>query len=158
LLLRRVNPLFLARRLEQTLPDAKNSVVNWIDLRDEPLPPVIRGSLGRRAAKDLGRADPDQAISARPLWWIGTITAVLLLAQAAWLLASPSQVLSLLGRAYLPFERKPIATRTELTLLKPESGDASVPANQPVTIRVKAAGHVPVVNQHDSLKLHFRYS
>src|SRR5437762_502702 len=37
LLLRRVNPLFLARRLEQTLPDAKNSVVNWIDLRDQPL-------------------------------------------------------------------------------------------------------------------------
>src|SRR5438105_5233711 len=64
LLVRRANPLFLARRLEQTLPDATNSVVDSIDLRNETLPPAIRGSLGRRAAKDLASADPEQAISA----------------------------------------------------------------------------------------------
>src|SRR5206468_11877391 len=46
-LLHVVNPQFLARRLEQTVPDAKNSVINWLDLREEPLAPVIRGSLGR---------------------------------------------------------------------------------------------------------------
>src|SRR5262249_40702269 len=34
-LLRRVNPYYAARQLEQTLPGAKNSVVNWLDLRDE---------------------------------------------------------------------------------------------------------------------------
>ena len=106
LLLRRVNPLFLAHRLERTLPDAKNSVVNWIDLRDESLPPVIRGSLGRRAAKDLAKADPEQAISARPLWWLGAIATALVLLQAGWLLAAPSQVLSLLQRAFFPFEGK----------------------------------------------------
>src|SRR5947209_9458292 len=33
LLSRRINPYYAARQIEQTLPDAKNSVVNWLDLR-----------------------------------------------------------------------------------------------------------------------------
>jgi hypothetical protein len=155
--LRRVNPHFIARQLEQTVPNAKNSVINWLDLRDQPLAPVIRGSLGRRAAKDLTHADPEQAISARPLWWLGGLALALLLLQVCWLIAAPSQVLSLLQRAYFPFEHKRIAARTELTLLQPETGDVSVPANQPVAVRVKVQGRVPPLNQPDSLKLHFRY-
>src|ERR1700680_2775972 len=39
-LARRINPFYAAKKLEETLPDAKNSVVNWLDLRDEKLPPV----------------------------------------------------------------------------------------------------------------------
>src|SRR5438067_3948927 len=34
-LYRRVNPYYAAKRLEETLPEAKNSVVNWLDLRGE---------------------------------------------------------------------------------------------------------------------------
>ena len=41
---RRINPYFAARQLERTLPGAKNSVVNWLDLRDEDLPSAIRGA------------------------------------------------------------------------------------------------------------------
>src|SRR5262245_5946605 len=52
-LLGRVNPYYAARQLEQTLPEAKNSIINWLDLRDEKLPAAIRSSLGLRAAKDL---------------------------------------------------------------------------------------------------------
>src|SRR5690349_8820374 len=37
-LVRRINPYYAAIQLENTLPDAKNSVVNWLDLRDEKLP------------------------------------------------------------------------------------------------------------------------
>jgi hypothetical protein len=156
--LRRVNPLFLARRLELTLPDAKNSVINWIDLRTEPLPPAIRGSLGRRAAKDIADADPDEALSARALWWLGSVCAALVVIQTIWLVFAPAQVASLLTRAFLPFEKKGIATRTELTLLKPAGGDVQVPAGQPVVITVKVGGYVPALNRPDSLKLHFRYS
>src|SRR5687768_6016683 len=37
-LTRSINPYFAARQMEQTLPGAKNSVVNWLDLHDEQLP------------------------------------------------------------------------------------------------------------------------
>src|SRR5437764_1004687 len=53
---RRVNPYYAARQVEQALPGAKNSVINWIDLHGQKLPPAIRGALGQRAAKDLARA------------------------------------------------------------------------------------------------------
>src|SRR5436309_3560536 len=56
---RRVNPYYAARRLEATLPGAKNSVVNWLDLRRQNLPAPIHTALGHRAAKDLARADLD---------------------------------------------------------------------------------------------------
>jgi hypothetical protein len=158
LCLRRVNPLYLAWQLERTVPDAKNSVINWLELRGEPLAPVIRGSLSRHAARDLKEADAEKAVNFRAILWLGGVAGVLLLIQLGWLAAAPAQVLSLLQRALLPFDLVRIAARTELTLEKPEGGDVSWPANQPVLIRVKAQGYVPALNQPDSLKLHFRYN
>src|SRR5262245_53194364 len=64
-LIGRVNPYYAARQLEQTLPEAKNSIINWLDLRDEKLPPAIRSSLGLRAAKDLKQVNPEEAINSR---------------------------------------------------------------------------------------------
>ncbi|HYV35679.1 MAG TPA: DUF4175 family protein, partial [Gemmataceae bacterium] len=157
-LLSSVNPHFLARQLEQTVPDAKNSIINWLDLRAEPLAPVIRGSLGRRAAKDLSHADTERAISGKSLWWLGGIAGVLLLLQIGWLIASPGQAWSLLQRAFFPLDfSKRIALRTTLTLLKPEGGNVAVPPNQPVVFRVQADGFVPPLNHKDALKLHFGY-
>src|SRR4051794_37523063 len=72
--LRRVNPYYAARQLEKALPDAKGSVVNWLDLPDQPLPQAIRGALGARAAKDLSEADVEMAISGRRALWLTCIT------------------------------------------------------------------------------------
>src|SRR5262249_2600507 len=47
---RQINPYYAARQLEQTLPGAKNSVVNWLDLRHESLPVAIHAALSRRPA------------------------------------------------------------------------------------------------------------
>src|SRR5437870_10292913 len=38
-LFQRINPYYAARLLEQTLPSAKNSVVNWLDFQDRSVPP-----------------------------------------------------------------------------------------------------------------------
>ena len=157
LVLSNVNPHFVARQLEQTIPEAKNSVINWLDLRGEPLAPVIRGSLGRRAAKDLSKADMELALSSVALWWIGSALAILVLVQVGWLIAAPGPVRSLLQRAFLPFDKSDIAASTTLQLIEPAGGDIRVPANQSVQFKVQATGYVPALNQKDSLKLHFRY-
>ena len=39
---RRLNPYFAARKMEQLIPGAKNSLVNWLDLKDQALPAAIR--------------------------------------------------------------------------------------------------------------------
>src|SRR5437660_908607 len=76
-LCRNLNPYFAARQLEQSVGGAKNSVVNWLDLRAEPLPPAIRTAVGLRAAKDLARADLERAISGRRVVWLGGAGAAL---------------------------------------------------------------------------------
>src|SRR5206468_929742 len=57
---REVNPYFAARRVERAVPGAKNSVVSWLDLHDEPLPASIKAAVSQKAAADLKRADLDQ--------------------------------------------------------------------------------------------------
>jgi hypothetical protein len=152
-----VNPYYAARRLEQTIPNAKNSLINWLDLRDEPMPPVIRGTLGRKAAKDLNGADLENAVSSRRALWLAAVAGGLALVLLVWLLMAPSKLASLLQRAFAPFEKIAIATSTTIKLLSPKGGDATVPVRQDVQIRVEVTGRVPRVNQPDALKLHFRY-
>jgi hypothetical protein len=152
-----VNPYYAARRLEQTIPDAKNSLINWLDLRDAPMPPVIRGTLGRKAAKDLTGADLEGALGSRRPAWLGGIAGALALALLVWFLMGPGQLASLLQRAFLPFEKVAIARRTEIVLVAPAGGDVTVPVKQDVQIRVEVRGRVPRVNQPDALKLHYRY-
>src|SRR5207248_9952463 len=74
-----INPYFAARQVEQTLPGAKNSVVNWLDLHDEELPPAVQSALSQKAAKDLTKADLEKAVSGRRAGWAGGIVAGLVL-------------------------------------------------------------------------------
>lgn len=157
-LYRRINPYFAARQLEQTLPDAKNSMVNWLDLRDEKLPPAIRVAVGQKAARDLKKADPEQATNPGPVWLLTCVAAALVLALLVLWVTGPNQFLSLLSRAFFPLRDTSIATRTELTLLEPREGDLTVPLGQPVRFRVQLAGRVPRVNEPDAAALHFRYA
>lgn len=156
--LRDVNPYYAAKQLESTLPGAKNSVINWLDLRQAQLPQVVRAALSHRAAVDLTKAEPEHAISGRRTAWLGGAVFALLLAQVvAFFVIQPSQYLSLLGRAMFPFSLRGIASRTELALLRPQGGDVTVPLNQGITITVLVTGRVPVPTKPDALRLQFRY-
>src|ERR1051325_3501874 len=45
---RRVNPYYVAHLLEETVPDAKNGLINWLDLHDEELPTAFQKHLSNR--------------------------------------------------------------------------------------------------------------
>jgi flagellar biosynthesis GTPase FlhF len=156
---RGLNPLYAAVVVEQTVPGAKNSVVNWLDLRDRPLPAAIRGGVAARAAREIARADIDRAVPVRPLLWQGGVL--------LGLLAAGIVVLSILGwdkfaslcqRCFAPFADTAIAASTQITIILPEGGDAVVPVGHPVTFVVKVTGRVPAPASADALVLRFRYS
>jgi hypothetical protein len=158
-LTRRINPYFAARQVERTLPGAKNSVVNWIDLHGQPLPPAIRNALGLRAAKDLARVDLDQAVSGRRTGIVGGVAAAtmgLLLVMLIWLGGGPFA--DGLARAFAPFRFSgPSRTRTKLTLLIPESGSVTVSVGKGVAIRVELGGKVPDPKGPEAVCLLYRY-
>lgn len=155
----RVNPYYAARQLEHTLPGSRNHVINWIDLHDEKVPGVIRTAIGQRAAKDLANTDVEQAISNRRAIAVGSVAGVLLATVLfLFVLLGPGPFASLFGRAFAPFGRSNgIATRTQLTIVRPKDGDATVTIGSPVTIAADVSGRVPDVHDKDAPCLLYRH-
>src|SRR5206468_12147783 len=102
-LCRRLNPYYAALQVEQTLPEAKNSVISWLDLREQPLPASIRAAVSNKAARDISEADLETAISARRNLWLTAAFFGLCLAMLAQLVIGGPQLFSLLRRAFAPF-------------------------------------------------------
>lgn len=101
---RRLNPLYAAKQIEATVDNAKNSIVNWVDLRDRNLPDSIQKMLGVRAARQLKDADLDRAGESRKLIWAGTAVAAMVTVLAIlFLVFRPAVFGSLVGRAMNPF-------------------------------------------------------
>lgn len=155
----RVNPYFAARVVERTLPGAKNSVVNWVDLQGRALPAAIRNALGLRAAKDLSKADLDSAVSARTAGIAGGLAAAaggVLFALLLWL--GGGAFADGLLRAFAPFHFSgPARSRTQLTLVRPEAGNVTVPVGRSVAITVEVGGKTPDPQGPDAVRLLYRY-
>lgn len=154
-----INPYYAARQVERTLPDAKNSLMSWLDLRHESLPPSVREAVSRRAAGDIEHADLDEAVHDGRLPRYGALAGILAVALIALLLVyRPTQFFSLLGRTFAPFSAAAIAHRTRIDIIKPVGGDDIVPINVSVDFRVDVDGRVPRADEPDALRLKLRYS
>lgn len=157
-LLRPVNPYYAALKVEETLPAAKNSVVNWLDLHGQPLPPAFRTAVASRAAKDLAKADIDRAFSPRRLIVLGLVTAVVFIAFALNLALGGREFLGRLANVFMPFGHiKGPGTATQLALVEPRGGDATISVGRSVSFAVNVTGYVPKTNRPDSVRLMYRY-
>ncbi len=157
-LCRRINPYFAARAVEGVVPGAKNSLVNWLDLHEETLPLAIRASLSQRAARDLGKADLEQAISGRRAVWLTALTALFAFILFGVFISSGSGGFgTLLARTYAPFGTGATVTRTRLLLERPANGEAILGVGQPFEVAVRVEGRVPDSDKPDALKLLYRY-
>src|SRR5207248_9684938 len=98
-----------------------------LDLRERALPGAIRNAIGQRAARELKQTDPDKVVSPKSNWLVGGLLAGLALGFLILFALGPNQFGSLLQRAFLtPFARS-LCTKTEITLVRPLGGDATVP-------------------------------
>lgn len=136
---REINPYYAAREVEQTIPDAKNSLVTYIDLEDDPkVQGAMRTAISQKAAKDLKGIDLNRAIDNRQLRWGLIAGGVLFLANIVAVFLPP--------------------TRTQITLVQPEQGDITVFNNQDVSFTVRLAGRVPGPNDADAVRLRLWYN
>ncbi|MFO0863627.1 MAG: DUF4175 family protein [Gemmataceae bacterium] len=152
-----LNPYFVAREIERQIPDAKNSVINWLDLKDEKLPPAIRTAVTSRAAKDVKETDPDKAVDGRTNWMRASIVGGLLVGLMILLALSPRQFGSLMARAFLPFRGSALESRTAITMVRPQTGDAEAAPNVRFELAAQIEGRHPAVNQPGAPTLHWRY-
>jgi hypothetical protein len=131
-LLRPLNPYYAARRVEYVLPGAKNSVINWLDLRHETLPSAIRGALSHRAAKDIGQANLEDAINGGRTLSLGAVALILFLVTVAFMFFGPG-----LGRIFQPIGSNPVS---EIRIVKPEGGNGRIAEGRAATIEAVVQG------------------
>jgi hypothetical protein len=148
---RPINLAYAALQVERLMPEAKNSVVNYVELREQRVPAALRLALGIRAARDLARApEPQKAISPRRLIVTGIVAGAALV---AFLIAVPALGF---GRFFAPFDLIGDRGKVSLTVLRPEGGDAVLSAGQGLGIAVRVEGPVPTSGA-DAPTLLFRY-
>jgi hypothetical protein len=144
---RPINPRFAALQLERTLPGSKNSVLNYVDLRDEDLPAAIRGALGRRAAKDAVHANVDEAISARDAGRAGGLAAAFaVLMLVLMFTVGFGDFFRLLGGVLAPSTPPPAVDpgpRNRITVRLPAEGNATVVAGSALDFAVRVDGDLP---------------
>ncbi|NBR05578.1 MAG: hypothetical protein EBT92_07395, partial [Planctomycetes bacterium] len=157
-LLQSVNPIYAALILEQAIPDAKNSLVNWVDLKNDKIPEPVKLALGKRAAKDLKPHEDDEFVSSKHLFMIGTLAGFLFFALVILLVVfGKAPFFSMLGRTFTPFIETTIATRNTVAILTPEQGNITVAMGMPVDIVAKVTGKLPAPGSPESPRLMMRY-
>ena len=158
-LARKLNPRYTARRIEETAEDAKNAVINYVDLQDADMAEAVRTRLAARAAQEVGGADTRRLSESRSVVWLLVGAGLLVAALAVcFLVFRPGPFWSLLKRAVHPYTTATIATKTELELLAPELGNASVLSGDTLTVRAHVGGRLPDPGEPDEPRLLVRYS
>jgi hypothetical protein len=144
---RPINPRYAALQLERILPGSKNSVVNYVDLRNEDLPPAIRGAIGRRAAKDAVQVDVEQAIPGKYAGVAGAMAGAVAFTCLVLMFAiGIGDFFRLLGGVLAPMRPAsvtPHVQQNRITVRLPEGGDASVAAGSAIDFAVRVSGDLP---------------
>jgi hypothetical protein len=157
---KRINPLYAAARVEKTIDDAKNSVTGYVEAQEKgEVHAAVKAAMSAKAAKAVGEADVNRAVDHRSLLVAGGILLLCLLTLAVlFFVFRPSQFSSLFGRAVFPFSSDPIATRTQLTLLKPDPAEPTITTGQTITVAVHVGGKVPARNAPDRVRVLLRHT
>ena len=156
---RTVNPRYVARRVEATMPESKNELINWVDLQEQSMATSVKSALADRAAAGFGDADVDSAVRSKKFLWLGVTAAVLVAVLAVlFLIFKGTQFGSLLSRAFNPFASTVIAARTTIDVVDPTELDATVADGEQIRFAVKLSGRVPDANAADKVRLKVRYS
>ena len=103
-LLRSVNGLYAARTIEQTDPNFKNSLINYLDLRRRrsELPKSVMAAVENKAVNDLTRVDVDAVVNQRRLIQMFYTLAGVVVVVCVYSLLTPKPIFDSVRRACSP--------------------------------------------------------
>ncbi len=156
-LFRKVNPYYVAAQIELNQPDAKNSLINWLDLQNEDIPPAFHKTVSARAQHTMQAADAEQTLRTRKNRFLVGALGVPALGLLVLLALGPTALMSSLLHAFYPLYTPARVTSTEITLLHPETGDAEVSPILPFVFSARITGRVPTGSRPDAPMLRYRY-
>ena len=136
---RQINPFYAAHQVEQTIEGAKNSVINYVDLKDDDnIPGSVKASIGARAAKDLKQVDLNRVIQKKQILWLAGVAGIFFVAA--------------LVAAFLP------PTRTSMMLTEPKEGDITINQGEDFRVEVELKGRIPKKTDSDVARVRMWYN
>jgi len=122
LFMKRINPVYAARQIEQARPTLKNSVINFLLFRQSstPMHRAVYAAVEARAAGDLAQVKVESTIDRSRVIRIGYVLLGVLVLYAAYQVASPKDPLRTLSRVLLPWADIQRPTRVSFVNLEPE--------------------------------------
>ena len=135
-----VTGLYAARAIEESDPEIKSAVLNFIDARQSgrEIPPHIMKAMEKRAAVRLSKSDVDRAVDRSLLMRLSYVLLGLVVGCCLYTVFSPKQIS--LARA-LSVSEAAVATQTEFLEITP--GDIEVLAGEFVDVTVDLRGDIP---------------
>jgi len=151
LLVRRINPLYAARTIEEARPSLKNSLINFLLLRREraAVKEIIFQAVQQKAATDLVDVPVEATIDRSRLIYAGYVLCGVMAAVAAYKILSPKDPFTTAARVLAPWADIPRPSRVQILHVEP--GSAEVYRGQ--TVKVVATLHG--VRPKDSLRVLF---
>ncbi len=146
LLLRRINPAYAARMIEQGEPKFKNSLLNYVYLKSRPNANSKRifEAVQAKAAQDLSAVAIESAIDRSRLIQVGFALVALALASGLYKLVSPKDPFATVARVMAPLADIPSPSRVRIPSVEPGSVDVFFGETIDVVAVVRGAGDTPV--------------
>lgn len=139
LLLRRINPVYAARSIEEGAPELKNSLVNYLTTPNSAaIARPVREALEERAVADLERVDPEIAVDYSRLIRLGYVLAGVVGICCLYQALSPKNPLSTAGRVLAPWAGIKRPARIRIAEVTP--GDAEILRGRRVTVTATLQG------------------
>lgn len=141
LMMKRINPDYAAKMIEEVKPGFYNSLLNYVSLRRNPenVKTAVLDAVSRQAATDLSTVPDDQAVDRSKVIRIGYILIGATIASIGYWTVSPKSPLPTIPRILFP--ASDFAKPSVVTISDVEPGDAHVFFGDPfeVTVRVRGA-------------------
>lgn len=141
---RRINPLYAAHAVEKSRPQTKNSLTNWLQLKErgDNIPDPIMKAIELRAVDDVRRIDLHEAIDSKPLvhsfYTLGAVVVIF----CAYSFFTTKSLAPSIRRVLFPLAEIAPPTATNLMVHQDPTG-AELPAGVRVNIYAYASGRQP---------------
>ena len=144
LLMKRINPDYAAKMIEEAKPSFSNSLINYVSLRKRPegIRPAVLDAVSRQAATDLASVRGDAAVDQSKMIRIGFVLVGLTLLAVSYKILSPKDPLSTVARIFAP--ASDIAQPAVVTIEEVLPGDVEIFFGETLDVVARVSGrHQP---------------
>ena len=144
-MLMRVNTLYAAKSIESTDSVFKNSLINYLQIRDDPnhVAPSVLAQIEARAVADLSKVNVDNVVDQSPLTRLSYALAAIVVSICLYSWITPKSLMDSARRAFLADVQRPTNTRF-LNITPGDKPDApKAVTGMPVSFTVETLGAQP---------------